>query len=120
MNTSNNPPHDNEVYKLRAENEHLRRTNMGMVSRVIHEAALAEIQKVIDSLAADAARYRWLKAQPDLHLALETDGSFWPSLDETPYAVSYSLSAGGTAFNGAKTLDEAIDAFILKDQLNKE
>jgi hypothetical protein len=118
MNTSNNPPHDNEVYKLRAENEHLRRTNMGMVSRVIHEAALAEIQKVIDSLAADAVRYRWLKAQPDLHLA--TDGSVWSNLDGTPYTVSHSLSAGGTAFNGAKTLDEAIDAFILKDQLNKE
>jgi len=118
MNTSNNPPHDNEVYKLRAENEHLRRTNMGMVSRVTHEAALAEIQKVIDSLAADAARHRWLKAQP--HLRLVTDGSTWPHLDGTTYTASLSLSAGGTGVNGAKTLDEAIDAFILRDQWDKE
>lgn len=118
MNMSNNPPHDNEVYKLRAENEHLRRTNMGMVSRVTHEAALAEIQKVIDSLAADAARYRWLKAQPNLHLA--TDGSNWLKLDGTTYKASHSLSVGGVAYNGSPTLDNALDFFMRSPQLNKE
>lgn len=59
-------------------------------------------------LEADAARYRWLKAQKGLDL--RSSASWWQRQDGSTFWSTHSLAADGTAYAAAESLDAMIDA----------
>jgi len=58
---------------------------------------------------ADAARYRWLKAQKGLDLRSERETSKWTRPDGSVFYATHSMAAGGTQFPPAESLDAMID-----------
>ena len=57
--------------------------------------------------AQDAKRYRWLRDAPNL--TLQSDGSVWTRKDGSSFYSGHYLSAYGTRFAAAESLDAAID-----------
>jgi hypothetical protein len=78
-------------------------------SKLEYDDKIVEDQAtLIESLRLDAARYRWLKAQPALDL--RSDGwSIWTNAG-WKFVASHRLCAGNTAYSPHSTLDATIDA----------
>ena len=70
-----------------------------------------KLRTAIEELAADAARYQWIKAQKAL--SLTTDGSIW-TRDGIQFQASHYMATNGTQWGAYETLDQLIDAAMEK------
>lgn len=73
----------------------------------------------LDAAQADAKRYRWLKSRNGLTLRSEKQPNTWTRMDGTKFSASRSLSADGTQYAPAATLDELIDAAAIAAERQK-
>lgn len=73
---------------------------------VAEERALAN-----NDVCADAARYRWIKAQRNLELhTCRTYGMPWTNMETGKrYYPTHYLAVNGTGFGGIEKLDDLID-----------
>lgn len=71
----------------------------------------------IDSLRADAERYRWLKTQKGL--TLESDNMIWTRINGSKFMSPYRLCGNDIAYESCETLDKTIDTAMLVEK-NKQ
>jgi len=62
----------------------------------------------------DAARYRWLKSRKGLMLKSEPQPSVWKRSDGTEFSVTHLFIAEGTQYASAESLDDMIDAAMIR------
>jgi hypothetical protein len=86
---------------------------MSKIFKLQSKVSQAQAAKVVDDeqLYADAARYRWIRAQRNFELhTCRTYGVPWTNMETGKrYYPTHYLAVNGTGFGGIEKLDDLID-----------